>query len=54
MGLFRALGSLTRAIGPVCAGVLYWRFGSTACYGSAAAVILVPLALALTLPTPRK
>ncbi|HQF39480.1 MAG TPA: MFS transporter [Opitutaceae bacterium] len=54
MGLFRALGSLTRAIGPVCAGVLYWRFGSTACYAAAAAVILAPLALALTLPTPRK
>lgn len=54
MGLFRALGSLTRAIGPVCAGAMYWRFGSTACYAAAAAVILVPLALALTLPPPRR
>ena len=54
MGLFRALGSLTRAIGPVCAGVVYWSFGSTVSYAAAAAVILVPLALALTLPAPRK
>lgn len=54
MGLFRALGSLTRAVGPVCAGVVYWSFGSTASYAASAAVILVPLALALTLPVPRK
>jgi MFS family permease len=54
MGLFRALGSLTRAAGPVCAGVVYWRFGSTACYAVSASIILVPLALALTLPAPQK
>jgi hypothetical protein len=34
--------------------VVYWSFGSTASYAASAAVILVPLALALTLPVPRK
>ncbi len=54
MGLFRAVGSLTRAIGPVCAGALYWSFGSVACYAAAAGVIVLPLLLALSLPQPRK
>ena len=54
MGLYRALGSLTRAIGPVFAGAVYWRYGSTACYAVSAALLLAPLALALTLPAPRK
>ncbi len=54
MGLFRALGSLARAVGPICAGAVYWSLGSTASYAAAAAVILVPLAMALALPSPRK
>jgi len=54
MGLYRALGSLTRAIGPVFAGAVYWRYGSTACYAVSATLLLAPLALALTLPAPRK
>ncbi len=54
MGLFRALGSLTRAAGPVCAGAIYWRFGSTACYAVSAIVLLVPFGMALALPSPRK
>lgn len=54
MGLFRALGSLTRAIGPLFAGAVYWGGSSTACYAAAAAVILLPLALTATLPQPRR
>lgn len=54
MGLFRALGSLARAFGPICAGVVYWSFQPTVCYASAAALILVPLALTVTLPQPNK
>ncbi len=54
MGLYRALGSLARAIGPVCAGAVYCFFGSTASYAAAAAVLLVPLALGFALPRPVK
>ncbi|HLP01884.1 MAG TPA: MFS transporter [Opitutaceae bacterium] len=54
MGLFRALGSLTRAIGPIAAGIVYWSLGSTACYVAAAGIILLPLGLALSLPPARK
>ncbi len=50
LGAFRSVGSLSRAIGPVLGGVLYWLLGSEAPYLAGAALLLVPLALALKLP----
>jgi MFS family permease len=50
LGAFRSLGSLSRALGPVLGGLLYWRMGSAAPYYVGAAFVLVPAALALGLP----
>lgn len=50
LGAFRSVGSLSRAIGPILGGVLYWLLGSEAPYVAGAVVLLVPLALALKLP----
>ena len=50
LGAFRSLGSLSRAIGPIAGGLLYWSLGSAAPYYAGAAFLLLPLALALGLP----
>jgi MFS family permease len=50
LGAFRSVGSLSRAIGPILGGLLYWSLGSQAPYLGGAAVLLVPLALSLGLP----
>ena len=49
LGAFRSVGSLSRAIGPVLGGLLYWSLGSQAPYLAGAVVLLVPLALSLGL-----
>lgn len=52
LGVFRSLGALSRAVGPIIACVVYWRFGSQWPYIGA----LIPLAFAVALgagiPTP--
>lgn len=53
MGVFRSLGALARAIGPLIACVLYWRLGASAAYYIGAALLLVPIALTRQLPAPR-
>lgn len=50
LGVFRSLGSLARAIGPIAGGLLYWRLGSFGPYYVGAALTLVPLVLARRLP----
>ncbi|MCZ6598847.1 MAG: MFS transporter [Planctomycetota bacterium] len=50
LGTFRSLGALSRAVGPVLGGVLYWTLGSSAPYLAGAAFLLLPLALAAGLP----
>jgi MFS family permease len=50
LGSFRSVGALSRAIGPLLGGGLYWLLGSEAPYLAGAALILVPLFLALRLP----
>ncbi|GIT13135.1 MAG: hypothetical protein CM1200mP34_5410 [Verrucomicrobiales bacterium] len=42
LGVFRSLGSLSRAIGPVMGGLLYWKFGSSMPYWVGAAFLVVP------------
>jgi MFS family permease len=50
LGVFRSLGSLARAIGPLVGGLLYWKLGSWGPYHVGAVLCLLPLALALRLP----
>ncbi|MFA5256733.1 MAG: MFS transporter [Opitutales bacterium] len=54
MGSFRAAGSLARAIGPVCAALLYWAIGSRLTYLAGAFVLLGPLYMSYRLPKPDK
>lgn len=50
LGIFRSLGALARAVGPLFACVLYWRLGPSTAYFLGAAFLLVPLLLTRTLP----
>jgi MFS family permease len=52
MGVFRSMGALSRAVGPLLGGVLYWRHGAQSPYLVGAVLLLVPFALALALPPP--
>ena len=54
LGVFRSLGALARGIGPLAACLVYWRFGATAAYVLAAAVLIAPWSMALPLPKPAK
>ncbi len=54
MGIFRSLGSFSRAIGPLLATVLFWRYGSSASYYLGAAILVLPAALVLRLPPPHR
>ncbi len=53
MGVFRALGALARAAGPLVACVIYWRLGPSATYVLGAASIMIPLFLMRNLPSPQ-
>ena len=50
LGIFRSLGALARALGPLVACFMYWRTGATTAYLLAAAFMLLPVLLAATLP----
>ncbi|KRZ70593.1 Major facilitator superfamily domain-containing protein 10 [Trichinella papuae] len=45
LGIFRALGSLARAIGPVCASTVFWLFGDTITYIIGGLLMFIPLYL---------
>lgn len=49
-GTLRSLGSLSRAVGPVLGGGLYWRLGSSAPYLIGAAVLTLPILWTFSLP----
>ena len=53
LGTFRSMGALSRAVGPVLGGLVYWSLGATAPYFLGAVALLVPLALAARLPAPQ-
>ena len=50
LGLFRSVGALSRALGPIVGGLLYWRFGASTPYVAAALYLVVPLILSAKLP----
>jgi MFS family permease len=54
LGIFRSLGSLTRAFTPVLAGVVFWRFGAQSVFFWGAAFAVIAFAMGLTLPQPEK
>ena len=54
LGVFRAFGALGRALGPICAALSYWIFGSRVSYTVGGIMMIVPIAAALGLPPPRK
>lgn len=52
LGVFRSLGALARALGPLLACVAYWQLGSANAYYVGAAAIGLPLLMAAALPKP--
>lgn len=50
LGIFRSLGALARAIGPLFAASLYWSIGPVYAYCLGGAFMIVPLAMAVRLP----
>lgn len=51
-GLFRSLGALGRALGPLSASIIYWRFGSVSTYVVSLVLMVVALQVARKLPAP--
>lgn len=54
LGVFRSLGSLGRAVGPLLAASLYWRWGSQWSYFGGALLLALPLLLSRKLPTVKR
>lgn len=52
MGVFRSLGALARAVGPLLACLLYWRLGAAMAYYVGAVIVLLPILMMRGLPTP--
>jgi MFS family permease len=54
LGIFRSLGSLSRAITPVLAGAGFWLFGSRSVFIAGAILSAGAFGLSTTLPQPQK
>jgi len=52
LGIFRAYGSLARAVGPLSASLIYWHYGATALYVGGAFFVCIPLLATIVLPKP--
>src|ERR1035438_10839812 len=50
LGIFRSLGSLSRAITPILAGVVFFIYGSTSVFVAAAVLAAAAIALSRGLP----
>lgn len=50
LGIFRSLGALARAVGPLFAAALYWWLGPVSAYCLGGLFVLIPLVMALKLP----
>ncbi|XP_072026925.1 major facilitator superfamily domain-containing protein 10-like [Amphiura filiformis] len=53
MGIFRSLGALSRAFGPVVSSAVYWAYGASTCYIAGSILLVVPLFL-FTMVKPQK
>jgi MFS family permease len=54
LGIYRSLGSLARALGPLWAGLVFWWFQSQRMYTLAAVLMVVPILVGVLLPKPKK
>ena len=54
LGIFRSLGSLSRAITPLLAGASFWLFGSRCVFVAGAILSAGAYGLSTTLPLPQK
>lgn len=54
LGIFRSLGSLARALAPLAAAFVYWRFGSEWPYYGSAIILMVPILMVFGLHQPSK
>jgi len=54
LGVFRSLGALARAVGPMMAAVVYWRLGSHTAYYACAIILIIPLIMVSFLPKPNQ
>jgi len=54
LGIFRSLGSLSRAITPLLAGASFWLFGSRSVFIAGAILSIGAYSLSLSLPKPQK
>jgi MFS family permease len=54
LGIFRALGSLARALTPVLAGAVFWLLGGTVVFLAAAVIAIGAWLTALRLPRPER
>ncbi len=54
LGMFRSIGSLGRAIGPIAASFVFWWYGSDNLYLAGAVITAIAAALCMRLPTPNK
>jgi MFS family permease len=54
LGIYRSLGSLARAVTPICAGILYWTAGARTLYAVAAVLALAACAATFRLPQPKR
>ena len=54
LGIFRSLGSLSRAITPILAGAAFWLFGSRSVFIAGALLSAGAFGLSITLPKPQK
>ncbi|XP_037068454.1 major facilitator superfamily domain-containing protein 10-like [Pollicipes pollicipes] len=52
-GVFRSLGALARALGPVLFSTVFWLTGATVCYVAAAVAMLVPLIMLARFQPPK-
>jgi len=43
LGIFRSIGSLARAFGPLFASAIFWRIGPTYCYIGGGVLFVLPL-----------
>jgi MFS family permease len=54
LGIYRSLGSLARAVTPICAGILYWTTNAATLYVLAGALALAACAATFRLPQPQR
>ena len=52
LGIFRSSGSMARAVGPVVAGIIYFKYGSSIAYFAGAIFLLVPAFFLIRVPQP--